>query len=153
MLRQHLVAGGVVLLIGGLIAQGCTTTRARALEVEEGLIGLKATEIRSCMGDPSNLEWDDETEVMVYNWEPPLSLERMEEERRREHEPYIPGPLRDRTPEEEREERWRWDAFCELRVTLQDKRVVAVESDGRNERGLALDDQCMIKARRCLPEN
>ena len=130
----------------------CTTPATRAREVKEGLIGMKAVEIRHCMGDPTSLDWDDTSEVMVYSWVPPLSLERQEEERRREMEPYIPDALRNRTPEEERRERFRWEAFCELKVTLEKKRVAAVEADGRSERGLRLDDQCMIKAKRCLPE-
>ena len=149
---RGLIATVASLSLVGLIAQGCTTPSARAKEVREGLIGMKAIEIRSCMGDPSNLEWNDETETMVYSWVPPLSLERQEEERRKELEPYIPESMRDQTPEEERRERWRWEAFCELRVTLEGKRVVQVEADGRSERGLRLDDQCLIKAQRCLPQ-
>ena len=153
---RRLAIGSLSALVGlvliGMLAPACMTPGARAKEVREGLIGMKALEIRRCLGDPTELEWDDETEVMIWSWVPPLSLERQEEERQRELEPYIPDAMRNRTPAEEREDRWRYEPFCELRITLQKKRVTEAVADGRAENGLRLDDQCMVKASRCLPE-
>ena len=153
MQRRGSRAALACLALIALSAQACVTPGTRAREVREGLLGMKALEIRRCLGDPSELEWDDTTEVMIYSWTPPLSLERQEEERRKEMEPYIPDAMRQKSPEEERRERWRYESFCELRITLEKKRVTEVESDGRSESGLRLDDRCMVKASRCLPES
>ena len=142
---------GALLLVAGV---ACETTAQRARAVEEGLLKLDAQDVRHCLGDPANLQWNDEVEVMVYRWIPARTVDEQLEAEQEALRPEMPDALEDRhmSDREKRRERWEYEPFCELKFAIVDKQVIDVEADGRDKRGLRLDDHCMSRARRCVPE-
>ena len=135
-----------LILIGAL---GCLHTHVSEVErVREGLIGLTARDLRSCLPVPQ-VDPDGEWEHLTYNWFP-------------EQKPYgfepdvaaVPGragPEHDWPLPAGRREGERV-AYCRLVISLHAGVVREVRAKGRDHLGLNTNDDCLLQTRRCLPQ-
>jgi hypothetical protein len=136
-----------ILLLSALL--GCVHTYGSEVKrVREGLIGLHGRDLRFCLPVPE-VAPDGEREYLTYRWFP-------DEDDEETYQYVAAGSGRIRVEEE-----WPFtrglredqkSPYCELVISLRDGIVYDVQAEGRDRRGLNTDAECLLDARRCLPE-
>jgi hypothetical protein len=111
-------------------------------ETRLGLVGLRARELRRCLGAPTQVDVVGELEQQSYR------IERWEESEFSSSDPWDqrpgPGAVRPAT-------RGDYPSFCQLDFELRGGVVAAVRAQGRDMQGMNADAACMLEARRCIP--
>jgi hypothetical protein len=143
----------LALAIAGLGAVACATYGQEVTRIRQGLIGLPALDLRTCLPDPSEIRPDGDTETAIYRWEFKPREDRSHyskfEEPRDESDPDL---TRERRRFLEAGERPRHLAYCQLSFRLRGGRVEAVEVEGRDRNGLNAQSDCIMQTHSCIPE-
>ena len=150
----------IVLALVAVLA--CSTVSTRAERIEEGLVGLPARTLQTCLGEARSVDADGAVEYVTYHWvidfvsnEPISPAEEVWQRRRRDREgDQFPWPGSVTSDEEYGHERRREEVkqgYCQLVFELRERKVYRVEAEGRTGDNLRWNDSCMLKAQRCLP--
>jgi hypothetical protein len=134
-------------------AAACMTYGQEVERIRQGLLALRALDLRECLPVPSQVEPRGETEVAIYRWE---FTPRDEPVRRGAFDDVDPTTDPELTRERRRflesGVRPRNMAFCELSFELRGGRVQSLEVEGRDRRGLNADSDCLMQTRNCVPD-
>jgi hypothetical protein len=135
-----------------LSAAACATYGQEVARIRQGLMGLRALDLRGCLPDPAEIRPEGETEVAIYRWE--FQPRDRDMGSRFDEPPDVGDPdlTRERRRFLERGERPRHLAYCQMTFTLRDGRVAALEVDGRDLSGLNAESDCLMQTRECLPK-
>lgn len=126
---------------------GCVHSYSDQAEtVKERLIGIPGRSLRGCIGAPTDVRIEGDTEYLIYRWlldsrEEPArqtTREEMEEMREKSLSARSVGPR---------------PGTCELVFEVREGRVSDVAADGRTAAGLNWNAGCALLARRCLPRS
>jgi hypothetical protein len=135
-------------------AAACMTYGQEVERIRQGLLSLRALDLRECLPVPSEVDPRGETEVAIYRWE---FTPRDEPVRRGAFDDVEqtsdPELTRERRRFFESGVRPRNMAYCQLSFELRDGRVHGLEVEGRDRRGLNADSDCLMQTRSCVPEH
>jgi len=145
-MRRKLVLGIAAL------STACATYGQEVVRIRQGLLGLRALDLRGCLPDPAEVHPEGETEVAIYRWEFEPRHQRKPSHFDEAPDVGDPDLRRERRRFLERGERPRHLAWCQLSFTLRGGRVAALEVDGRDPSGLNAESECLMQTRKCLPE-
>jgi hypothetical protein len=141
------------LVAAALGAGACVTYGQEVARIRQGLLGLRALDLRGCLPVPSEVKPQGETEIAIYRWE---FTPRQEAVRRSslDEPPDVGDPdlIRERRRFLERGERPRHMAYCQLSFELRGGRVQSLEVEGRDLSGLNAESDCLMQMRDCVPE-
>ncbi|HTO07646.1 MAG TPA: hypothetical protein VMR86_11405 [Myxococcota bacterium] len=130
---------------------GCLGSYDRAVdETRAGLIGKSESELRQCLGVPTEFDQEGGEEFLTFRWtvkpdgRPRLSpgggvVVGIDPRGPRDAQGFPIDPER--------------GPFCQLDFVLGKEGVTKVVATGRDDVGMRIDGQCMMRARRCLDRN
>jgi hypothetical protein len=143
--------GLLALGAAALGAAACVTYGQEVARIRQGLLGLRALDLRECLPVPSEVRPEGETEIAIYRWEFTPREERVRPSVFDEPEELSdPERTRERRRFLETGERPRYVAYCELSFELRGGRVQGLEVDGRDRSGLNAESDCIMQTRDCV---
>ena len=132
-------------------AAACVTYGQEVARIRQGLLGLRALDLRACLPVPSEVKPQGETEIAIYRWE---FTPRNDHTRPSafDEEPDLGDPdlSRERRRFLESGERPRHMAYCQLSFELRGGRVQSLEVEGRDRSGLNAESDCIMQSKDCV---
>jgi hypothetical protein len=149
--RLAAMRGLVAFGTAALGAAACMTYGQEVARIRQGLVGLRALDLRGCLPVPAEVRPEGETEIAIYRWEFTPREERVRPSVFEEPEDISdPELTRERRRFLETGERPRHMAYCELSFELRGGQVQALEVDGRDRNGLNAESDCIMQTRDCI---
>jgi hypothetical protein len=129
----------------------CMTYGQEVARIRQGLLGLRALDLRECLPVPSEVKPQGATEIAIYRWEFTPRTERARASAFDEPpDPGDPDLSRERRRFLESGERPRHMAYCQLSFELRDGRVQSLAVEGRDRSGLNAESDCIMQSRDCV---
>jgi hypothetical protein len=138
--------------IAALSTAACATYGQEVARIRQGMLGLRALDLRRCLPDPAEIRPEGDTEIAIYRWE--FTPRNRHVASNFDEPPDVGDPdlTRERRRFLESGERPRHLAYCQMSFTLRGGRVAALEVDGRDLAGLNAESDCLMQTRDCLPQ-
>jgi hypothetical protein len=142
----------LALAAAALGAAACMTYGQEVARIRQGLLSLRALDLRECLPVPSEVRPQGETEIAIYRWEftprEDHARHSVFDESESVSEPEL---TRERRRFLESGVRPRYMAYCQLSFELRGGRVQSLEVEGRDRGGLNAESDCLMQTRDCVP--